>query len=273
MQYSRPKLVREGIIVTMIAITSLLLVISLSILITRVATIALIHTGLSTESARFQAWSAFTGAGFTTTESERVVSHPVRRRIVFTLMLLGSVGVVSVVSTLVLTFIDQRESIALAVRMLILVAGLLTLWQLAASNWVDSHLSEIIDWSLRRYTSLDVHDYASLLHLAGGYSIVEMLIEEDDWIANKTLIQAKLRSEGIMILRIDRTNGTYIGTPNGETKIVPGDVIVAYGRIMALEELDNRRKDLRGALKHLEAIAEQLEVIDEERHDNLVTID
>jgi len=257
----------------MVAITSFLFVISLSILITRVATIALIHTGLSTESARFQAWSAFTGAGFTTTESERVVSHPVRRRIIFILMLLGSVGVVSVASTLVLTFIGQRESMVLAARVFILIVGLLILWQLAASNWIDSRLSKIIDWSLRRYTSLDVHDYASLLHLAGGYSIVEMLIEDDDWVANKTLIQTRLRSEGIMILRINRATGAYIGTPDGETKIIPGDVIVAYGRLAALEELDNRRKDLRGALKHLEAIVEQIEIIDEERHDGPATID
>jgi len=33
-------------------------------------------TGLSRESARFQARSALTGGGFTTTESEAVVRHP-----------------------------------------------------------------------------------------------------------------------------------------------------------------------------------------------------
>jgi len=66
----------------MIAIVSLLCVLSLSLFVTRVATVALAHTGLSREAARFQARSAFTGVGFTTSESENVINHPVRRRVV-----------------------------------------------------------------------------------------------------------------------------------------------------------------------------------------------
>lgn len=52
----------------MVPIISLLIVVTLSILVTRVASKALMHTGLSRESARFQARSAFTGAGFTTSD-------------------------------------------------------------------------------------------------------------------------------------------------------------------------------------------------------------
>ena len=74
----------------MISIVSLLVVIFVSILITRIATIALTHTGLTKESAKFQARSAFSGAGFTTSESELVVNHPVRRRIVMFLILIGN---------------------------------------------------------------------------------------------------------------------------------------------------------------------------------------
>jgi len=39
-------------------------------------TVALTHTGLSRESARFQARSAFTGAGFTTSEPGWTVGSP-----------------------------------------------------------------------------------------------------------------------------------------------------------------------------------------------------
>ena len=48
----------------MFAVVTLLLVLVLSILITRVATVALTHTGLSRQTARFQARSALTGVGF-----------------------------------------------------------------------------------------------------------------------------------------------------------------------------------------------------------------
>ena len=66
---------------TMSTLLTLLVVIGVSLLITRIATLALAATGLSTESAKFQARSAFSGAGFTTHEAENVVGHPVRRRI------------------------------------------------------------------------------------------------------------------------------------------------------------------------------------------------
>ena len=71
------------------ALVSLLVTIALSLLITHIASMALTMTGLSRDLAKFQARSAFTGVGFTTNEAEKVVAHPVRRRI---LMLLAAVG-------------------------------------------------------------------------------------------------------------------------------------------------------------------------------------
>jgi hypothetical protein len=64
--------------VGIVGIIASLTVLGLSLIITRIATTALSLTGLSWEAARFQARSAFTGTGFTTTEAERVVDHPVR---------------------------------------------------------------------------------------------------------------------------------------------------------------------------------------------------
>jgi len=50
----------------------------------------------------------FTGVGFTTSESEKVVSHPVRRRILLMLMLLGNAGIVTAVSSLIVSFVDIK---------------------------------------------------------------------------------------------------------------------------------------------------------------------
>jgi hypothetical protein len=92
----------------MLAIISLLVIVTLSITVTKVATVALARTGLSREAARFQARSSFTGVGFTTSESERIVRHPVRRRIVLFLMLLGNAGLITAVSSLILCVNDRR---------------------------------------------------------------------------------------------------------------------------------------------------------------------
>ena len=76
------------------AAVSVLVVLLVSLLVARVGTVALTLTGMSREAARFQARSAFFGVGFTTGEAEAVVGHPVRRRIIMWLILLGNAGVV-----------------------------------------------------------------------------------------------------------------------------------------------------------------------------------
>ena len=162
----------------MVGIISLLMVVALSMLVTRVATIALTHTGLSRESARFQARSALTGAGFTTTESEKVVNHPIRRRIVMILMLVGNAGIVTGMASLMLTFVhdSDRGWFIFALKIALLVSSLIILWMIASSAWVDRHLSVLIERGLKRYTRLNVRDYESLMQLAGDYRLVELAI-------------------------------------------------------------------------------------------------
>ena len=103
----------------MLAVFTLFIIIVLSIIINRVATIALVHTGLPIDSASFQARSALTGAGFTTTESEEVMNHPVRRKIIGWLMLIGNAGIVTIISTLILTFINKAEESSVLPRVII----------------------------------------------------------------------------------------------------------------------------------------------------------
>lgn len=183
----------------MLAILSVLLIIALSILVTRVAAVALLHTGLSRDAARFQARSAFTGVGYTTQEAERVTRHPVRRRIAMTLMLLGNAGIVTVIASLVLGVVDPADSgPSLLLRLLILFGGVLGLWFLAASPVVDRWLSRLISLALKRWTDLDVRDYAQLLHLTGEYGVRELRVGPDDWLVENTLAQVSIRDEGII---------------------------------------------------------------------------
>lgn len=88
----------------MIALLSFFVILLLSLSIVRIAAIMLQLTGLSADTARFQARSAFTGTGFTTRESEMIIGHPVRRRIIMGLMLIGNLGLVTFVRLLSLPF-------------------------------------------------------------------------------------------------------------------------------------------------------------------------
>jgi uncharacterized protein with PhoU and TrkA domain len=111
---------------------------------------------------------------------------------------------------------------------------------------------------------LEAKDYASLLNLAGDYRVTDLLVQSDDWLAERTLGELKLRDEGVAVLGIKRKSGKYLGTPGGPTKIMANDTLVLYGRASALESLDQRRAGTSGDLEHDEARKEQEEIASQE---------
>lgn len=240
----------------MLPIASLLLLLILSLVITRVAAVALSLTGLSIESARFQARSAYTGVGFTTAEAESVVGHPVRRRIVMLLMLLGNVGAVTVVSSVIISAIDLASPGPTLGPVLFLVVGVIGIVIFARSRAVDLLLSRLIARMLRRFTTIEVHDYANLLHLSGRYGVVELPVEKGRWLTHAPLRELDLPLEGVLVLGVQSAGGQYVGAPGGDTRVQPGDVLILYGATDRLAKIEVRRPDEAGAQCRLEGIAE-----------------
>jgi K+/H+ antiporter YhaU regulatory subunit KhtT len=216
------------------AFVAVLITIAVSLLITRIGTTALVHTGLSREVARFQARSAFFGVGFTTSEAESVVNHPVRRRIVLWLVLLGNAGIVTVLASVVLS--ASSDGGITAPRVGVLAAGLVVLGLIARSR----ALERAIDAALQRWTDLDVRDYADLLRLSGDFAVAELVVEPGDWLADRTLSELQLRDEGVVVLGITRADGEWVGAADGHTALYAGDVLVVYGREERIAELDER---------------------------------
>lgn len=243
----------------MIAAITLFLVVALSALITKVATISLTHTGLSTQSARFQARSAYTGTGFTTSESDKIMNHPVRRRIIFNLMLIGNAGIVTVMSSLILTFVLPETLTSKLYGLIIVVVGVSLVYWAIRSKWVDRGLSKVINKMLKKYTDIEVQDYAEVLHLKDDYKISEIKIGPEDWVANKTLRELDLRHEGITILGIDRKNCDYIGSPTGSFDILPDDVVTFYGKAELIKNVYERKRDYEGETQHIEFVKKESE--------------
>ncbi len=240
----------------MIAIFSLLIVATLSLFVTRIAAMALMLTGMSRESARFQARSSFTGSGFTTSESESVVNHPVRRRIIMLLMLMGNVGIATVVATAVLSLISTAKADQWWWYALVLAGGITALGAISINRTVEYQMNRVITWGLRRWAKLDVTDYVAVLQLDNGYAVSEMKIEPDDWLAGKSLIEAALSKEGVLVLGIRRPDGAYIGAPRARDKIVAEDTLILYADSRRLAELDQRVAGSIGELAHTDAINE-----------------
>ena len=213
----------------MVALFTLLAVITVSIIVVRIGAEALTMTGVSRDVAIFQAQSAFSGVGFTTAESELVATHPVRRRIVRILMLMGTAGITTVIASLVLTFYRGTGQ-AVALRMLIGVAGLVALWVASTSSLLNAVLTRLIKAGLKRWTILDVSDYARLLAVGRGYAVSEIEVDPEDWLCNRKLSELSLPDEGVLILGVHRAQGEYVGAPSGKTTILPGDTLTCYGQ-------------------------------------------
>ena len=224
----------------MAAVVSLIVVVTLGLLVTRVATVALTMTGMSLDHARFQARSAFTGTGFTTSEAEAVVTHPARRRIVMTLMLVSGAGAVSVVGALILSFAGVDSTGGGLTRAGIIVAALAALLWLSRNPVFDRALRRVIERALRRFTDLEVRDYAALLHLRGQWRVAQIPVEADDWIAARPLGQLRLPEEGVAVLGVERAEGAWIGAPSEDLQLVIGDVVVLYGREPILDDIAAR---------------------------------
>ncbi|MCF7893621.1 MAG: potassium transporter TrkA [Candidatus Omnitrophica bacterium] len=243
----------------MLALFGLFAVIILSITVIRIGSIAFELTGLSPEVATFQAQSVFSGVGFTTDESETIVSHPVRRKIARFLMLLGSAGITSTIATFILTFLGESSK-TIIIRILVLFLGLIIIYLLSKSEIIYSWMKKVIEKALARYTSLSLFDYQEILGLRKGYTVSRIKVNKDNWMVGKELHQLNLHMEGILILAINRLvdgKEKFIGAPQAHTEIKKDDLLICYGRGQTSKQLSSRTKGKKGDSEHGKAVEKE----------------
>ncbi len=212
----------------MIAALTLFVVLTLSVIVIRTGAVALRLTGLPEGVARFQARSAFTGTGFTTSEAEAVVNHPVRRRIVSLLMVTGSLGFVSVLATVVVSLGASSGSEGAMMRQLLwLAAVLLALWFVVLNPFVDRVICGVIGRLLARTEGFGGRKPARLLQLPAGHGVTQILVHPESGLAGRQL--RELAANGVVILGLQREDGSYIDLPGDGEEMRPADEIFFYG--------------------------------------------
>lgn len=225
----------------MYALVSLIIVLALSMLIVRIGTIALEMTGMSKDIAKFQALSAFSGAGFTTQEAEEVLTYPARRRVVEQLIRLGNVGVITAIASLVLSIMNAPTR----PRRIVFVFGTAaTVIFISRTEGFSDLVNPMIRRVLRRTATFELRDYTGLLQLGGNHQVADFAVHDGAWLADECLADLKLHEdEGVLILGIRRQDGTYVPAPSGSDEIRVGDTVIAYGEEDHLHELAERTKD------------------------------
>ena len=214
------------------AALTIFVLLSFSIFVLRVASVAFRLTGLTESSARFQALSAFTGTGFTTSEAETIVNYPVRRRIASLLMIIGNMGLVTVFATVVVSLVrTEGEMGAVTVQVAWLIAGLVLLWLFMLSTRADRFLCEVISKILLSTTLLGHRRFHRLLQIGDGYSVCEHPVCAV-WLLDITaLTPSKLEQLGLQVLAIECSKGTLIADHFTSTvQLEIGDALVLFGR-------------------------------------------
>lgn len=250
----------------MLALLSFLIVILFSLIIVKIGCIALETTGLSREISQFQAQSAFSGVGFTTAESETLMRHAFRRKILRFLMLMGSAGLTSAVATLILTFMNTSgETSFFSLRFNSLIFNISTIIFVLSIVYLISrteHFDKFIRWTLHKplhmiKSRMALYDYEKILGLSKGYSIVSFDVPSRHWMVKKTIGTLKLEKEGVIVLGIFRTvhgHEDYVGIPSDDFKIHYKDKIIAYCKETAAENLAKREKGMKGKVLREEAV-------------------
>lgn len=233
------------------------IVITLALGAVRMGTLALQRTGLSRESASFQAQSAFMGVGFTTSESETVVNHPVRRRILRMLMWGGYSGITVTVSTVVSGVGSSDGHLLRFLGLMLVTAGvLLSVWQITSVRELADRLLTVV---VARIPHLEVIDFEELLEFDKGYTVAQLHVDRNRWMTGRTLRDLRLADEGVLVLSVTRASGATIGTPEADTTLEVGDRILTYGHQEGLERLRSRTADSRGEVERQESVLVQRE--------------
>jgi TrkA-C domain len=221
----------------MAPVIALLIIALVSLLAVRVGATALMMTGLSWDTASFQSYSAFFGVGFTTKEAEMVVNHPVRRRIIRDLILVGNVGLTSALATLVVTMLQSSSGGNGLVMFGWLIGGLAALFFISRLTWFQNAVDHVIQRGLEGTGMVRALDYELLLRIQHGYVVSEIEVLPDSFLAGRTLRESRPWDRGVVILAIKRDNQTNPGIPNRDDIVKAGDVVTAYGKETSLHAM------------------------------------
>lgn len=188
-------------------------------------------TGVDKDQARFQALSAFTGAGFTTRISELVVRDPVRRRITSMLIVLGYAGTASIVASLIASFASQSVG-SLLINGVVLIgfgavaAGIVRLFGRVFGDVVRRFLTP-------RMTGEAVPHEEFVLY-GSGFGITRIEIPPRSRVTGKRLRDLDLRDRQLQVLAIE-DHAQVHPIPDPDWVFERGQHLILYGRLREVQ--------------------------------------
>ena len=213
------------------------------IVISDIITIFFRLTGLTEEKARFQVISLLTNSGFTTRESEAIVSSKVRRHLARATMLFGYAFTVTIVSTTVNFFmtLGQGELESLLVWVPILLLVLLGFHLMRRSPCLKARFDQAIEAIGSRLMFGKDANPIVLMEDYGGMVAAHIYVQQlpkmlQDVPLKDSEIMAK---HNIMVMLVKNKKGEA-RQATADTVLQPQDIILVLGR----------RKDILEVFEH-----------------------
>lgn len=190
-------------------------------------------TGLPVEKARFQVISLLTGTGFTTRESEMIMSSRRRRRLARITMLFGYVFNVTIVSAFINVFMSLK-----LVQIEHRFFGLLIPLATVALIFVFMRVPKIHAWGenlLRRladraFDRKETFNAVMLLDNIGKDSIMQVTLRHiPEEYQGRSLAETRLRAEtGILVMLVEHRGGKAMAA-HADTVFEVGDKLTVFG--------------------------------------------
>jgi hypothetical protein len=221
-----------------------------SFIVVRIGAIAFQLTGVEWSMAKFQALSCFSGTGFTTRESELIVSSPQRRRIASVLIVLGNAGLVTLIATFAnslrpraglpgikIPFLETVFPSWLLpwIHLLIIAAMVYVTFRVFTRAKFVRWLTDSLRQRLIKKELVERVSFEEMVVATGGYGISRLRVSEKSPILDKLIMESGMRAGDINILAVVR-GGETIANPKADTKIQSGDELICFGKLENVRE-------------------------------------
>ena len=188
-------------------------------------------TGLPDEKARFQVVSLLTGCGFTTHESELLLSTKARRRLARITMLFGYVFNITIVSMLINVFLSlkltQISNLFSVLIPLFAAAIIITFMRVPKVRAWGDHLIERMAGKLAHRDSANT---VLLLDYLGEDSISQVtLAEVPEAFRERTLAATGLKAEYNILVMLIEKSGKKAVPAGADTVFETGDKLTVFG--------------------------------------------
>lgn len=214
------------------AISLFSLIILLYWVITELFTVIFRFTGLPAEKARFQVISLLTGCGFTTRESEMILSSRARRRLARITMLFGYVFNITIVSAFINVFFSlklvevENYLLAMPIPLAAVIVIFLFTRVPAVRAWGDRLLQRLAG----RIIHGDTDNTVMPLDYIGEDSIALVTLRDiPEEYRNVPLSETGLRADTGILVMLFETEGKKATPAGADTVFQVGDKLTVFG--------------------------------------------